>query len=115
MTTSGGPGGQHANRALTKVVASFRVNDSSALGAADRDRLNERIGPVVRTSASRHRSQSQNRDAALEQLAAKIAAALERPVARRATRATKSSKIRRVDDKKARGRIKLQRRRPDED
>ena len=115
MTTSGGPGGQHANRSLTRVVASFHVNDSFVLGDADRERLHERIGPVVRTSASRYRSQSQNRTAALEQLAAKIAAALERPVPRRATKATKSSKIRRVDDKKARGRVKVQRRRPEQD
>ena len=115
MTTSGGPGGQHANRALTRVVASFQVNASSVLGDDDRARLNERFGPVVRTSASRHRSQSQNRGAALEQLAMKIAEGLERPRPRRATRATKNSKIRRVDDKKARGRIKVQRRRPEQD
>ena len=28
-TTSGGPGGQHANRSMTKVVVSLRVADSS--------------------------------------------------------------------------------------
>lgn len=115
MTTSGGPGGQHANRSLTRVVASLRVAASTSLSLEDRTTLREKIGPVVRSSASRYRSQGQNRSAALEQLATKIAAALERPTPRRATRPTKGSKVRRVDEKKARGRVKEQRRRPFED
>ena len=115
VTTSGGPGGQHANRSLTRVVASFDVNESLVLTKADRELLLEKIGPVVRTSASRFRSQGQNRSAALEQLADKITVALTRLPPRRATRPTKGSKIRRVDDKKARGRVKERRRRPTED
>ena len=115
VTTSGGPGGQHANRSLTKVVASFRVQDSLVLGAADRALLEEKLGTVVRSSASRFRSQAMNRSAALEQLAARIGAALERPTPRRATKPTRSSKVRRVDEKKARGRLKEQRRRSDDD
>jgi ribosome-associated protein len=115
VTTSGGPGGQHANRSLTKVVASFRVQDSLVLAAADRALLEEKLGTVVRSSASRFRSQAMNRSAALEQLAARIGAALERPTPRRATKPTRSSKVRRVDEKKARGRLKEQRRRSDDD
>jgi len=115
VTTSGGPGGQHANRSLTRVVASFDVNESTVLSNADRALLLEKVGPVVRTSAGRFRSQGQNRSAALEQLVEKIATGLTRLPPRRATRPTKGSKIRRVDDKKARGRVKEQRRRPAED
>jgi ribosome-associated protein len=115
VTTSGGPGGQHANRSLTRVVASFHVDGSTVLSNGDREMLLEKIGPVVRSSAGRFRSQGQNRSAALDQLAEKIAVALTRPPPRRATRPTKGSKVRRVDDKKARGRVKEQRRRPTED
>jgi len=115
VTTSGGPGGQHANRSLTRVVATFRVADSATLSAQDSAMLHERIGPVVSSSAGRFRSQGQNRTAALEQLAVKVAAALARPTPRRATRPTKGSKVRRVDEKKARSRVKEQRRRPLED
>jgi ribosome-associated protein len=115
VTTSGGPGGQHANRSLTRVIASFDVNESTVLSGADRALLLEKIGPVVRSSASRFRSQGQNRTAALEQLAEKIAVALTRLPPRRATKPTRGSKIRRVDEKKARGRVKEQRRRPTED
>jgi len=114
-TTSGGPGGQHANRSMTRVVASFDARTSVALSDGDRALLIERAGAVVRTSASRFRSQGQNRSAALDQLAAKIAAALERQAPRRATKPTKGSARRRVDEKKARGRIKEQRRRPSDD
>jgi ribosome-associated protein len=115
VTTSGGPGGQHANRSLTRVVASFRVEDSEVLSGADRALLERKIGTVVRTSASRFRSQGQNRSAALEQLAEKIAAALARQPPRHATKPTKGSKIRRVDEKKARSRVKEQRRPPHDD
>lgn len=115
VTTSGGPGGQHANRSLTRVVASFRVADSRVLSEADRTLLVEKAGPVVRSSASRFRSQGMNRAASLEQLARRIAEALARPTPRRATKPTRSSKIRRVDEKKARSRLKVQRRRPDDD
>ncbi len=111
VTTSGGPGGQHANRSLTRVVASFRVGTSTVLSPAERELLNEKVGAVVRSSASRFRSQGQNRSAALVQLTAKIATALERPTPRRPTKPTKGSKVRRVDEKKARGRVKEQRRR----
>ena len=115
VTTSGGPGGQHANRALTRVVASFRVHDSRALSDAEKQRVVESLGSVVRSSASRFRSQGQNRSAALDQLGQKLAVALAPRTPRRATKPSKSAKIRRVDEKKARGRLKVQRRRLDDD
>lgn len=115
VTTSGGPGGQHANRSLTRVVVSFHVEASSVLSEFDKERLLETLGAVVRSSASRFRSQRQNRHAALEQLGGKIATALAPRTPRRATKPTKGAKIRRVDEKKARGRLKLQRRTTSDD
>ncbi len=112
VTTSGGPGGQHANRSLTRVVVAFHVNTSEALSETERALLIEKVGTVVRSSASRYRSQAQNKSAALEQLALKIANGLTRQAPRRATKPTKSSKVRRVDEKKARSRVKENRRRP---
>ena len=112
VTTSGGPGGQHANRSLTRVVVSFHVNTSEVLSESDRALLLEKGGTVIRSSASRYRSQAQNKSAALEQLAVKIATGLTRQAPRRPTKPTKSSKVRRVDEKKARSRVKENRRRP---
>ncbi len=77
VTTSGGPGGQHANRSLTRVVVSFDVAKSQVLSDADRELLLDKLGDVVRSSSSRYRSQRQNRDAALQQLAAKLSSGLD--------------------------------------
>lgn len=115
VTTSGGPGGQHANRALTRVIATFDVTASNVLSESDRALLLEKAGTVVRSSSSRFRAQSQNRAAALEHLAEKIAAGLIRQTPRRPSRPTRASKVRRVDEKKARSRVKEQRRRPSDD
>lgn len=114
LTTSGGPGGQHANRSLTKVIASFDVNASHAVSDADRVLLVERLGSEVRASSSRFRSQAQNREAALESLALKLHAGLLRQAPRRATRPTRASQVRRVDEKKARAKIKQTRRNLDD-
>ena len=64
-TTSGGPGGQHANRTLSRVEVQFDVAASPTLGPRQRARLLERLGPVVRASASESRSQARNRELAL--------------------------------------------------
>lgn len=114
-TTSGGPGGQHANRSLTRVVASWRVADSAVLDEADRATLEARFGPVVRSAAGRFRSQGMNRAAALEQLVTRIAEALTPRTPRRATKPSRAATARRVDEKKARGRTKALRRVRDED
>lgn len=115
VTTSGGPGGQHANRSLTKVIATFFVDQSVSLSPSDQALLVDRLGSLVRASASRFRSQSQNRQAALESLADKLTRGLHREPPRRATKATRASKVRRVDEKKRRGQAKQLRRRPLDD
>ncbi len=114
-TTSGGPGGQHANRSLTKIVATFRVDDSEALSPAQCERLRATLGPVVRAVASRYRSQSQNRAAALDQLAVRLADALRVAPARRATAPGAGARQRRLDEKRLRSRLKTERSRRDDD
>ena len=91
-TTSGGPGGQHANRTLSRVEVQFDVAASQTLGPRQRARLLERLGPLVRASASESRSQARNRELALQRLATKLDAGLRvqparaRPSPRRAPR-----------------------------
>lgn len=111
-TTSGGPGGQHANRALTRVVVTFRPLECDALSEDEAIRIVDALGTTVRSSAGRFRSQRQNREAATNQLAARVALALAPRVARRATKPTQASRRRRLDDKKGRSRLKEQRRTP---
>jgi ribosome-associated protein len=113
-TTSGGPGGQHANRTLSRVEVQFDVARSTSLGPRQRARLIERYGPVVRTAASESRSQSRNRQLALERMATRLAEGLRVDPTRRATRPTKGSQVRRVEQKRQRSEIKRHRRAPNE-
>jgi ribosome-associated protein len=114
-TTPGGPGGQHANRTLSRVEVQFDVAASPTLGPRQRARLLQRLGPVVRASASDSRSQARNRERALERLAAKLADALKVEPARRPTKPTKRSQERRVESKRRHGEVKRRRRRPGAD
>jgi ribosome-associated protein len=106
VSRSGGPGGQHANTSETRVEAVFDVAGSETLGAIQKRRVIERLGPVVRAVAQDERSQARNRELALERLAARLARGLhvERP--RVATRPTKASKERRLAEKRRRASVK---------
>ncbi len=112
FTASGGPGGQHANTSNTKVELRFDVANSPSLGPRQRARLLERLGPVVRVTASERRSQHQNRELALERLQSRLAAALHVDPKRYSTKPSRAAKKRRVDEKRHHGDIKRNRRRP---
>jgi ribosome-associated protein len=109
--TSGGPGGQHANRSETAVRLRFQVNESS-LPVEAREKLASRLGNIVEVSAAESRSQHQNREMARRRLAQRIEEALVDPEQRRKTRPTRASADRRLIEKKARSEVKKQRRRP---
>lgn len=114
-STSGGPGGQHANRSETRVEVVFRPGESESLGPRQRARLLERLGPVVRATAGDTRSQGRNRDLALERLRAKLADGLRVQAPRRPTRPSRSAKEARLESKRQRARRKQDRRRPSVD
>ena len=110
---SGGPGGQHANKASTRVELRFDVAASGVLSPAQRRRLRERIGDDVRVVVDDERSQARNRAIARERLAGRIRYALVVETRRRATRPTRGSQRRRLESKKQRSELKKQRRRPE--
>ena len=120
FSRSSGPGGQSVNTADSRVELSLDVAATSALGPTLRvralDRLESRlVDGVLTVTASEHRSQLRNREAALERLAELLRAAVAPPPpTRRPTRATRGSVERRLADKKRRSRTK-QMRRADED
>jgi len=111
-TTSGGPGGQHANRASTRVEVRFDVAASPSLGPRQRARVLSRLGPVVRASAGEHRSQAKNREVALDRLASRLADGLRTEVPRRPTAPTKGARERRLAEKHSRAEVKRSRARP---
>jgi len=112
FSTAGGPGGQHANTSHTRAEVRFEVERSRVLGPRQRARLLQRLGPVVRAAAGERRSQAQNRELALERLRTRLAAALRVEPARVVTRPSKAAREARVDEKRRRGAVKRQRRRP---
>jgi ribosome-associated protein len=111
-TTSGGPGGQHANRSETRVDVAFYVMNSQTLSAEQRARVASRVGPIVRVSAGEERSQARNRSKAFERLGTKLANALHYDTKRLDTRPTKASVKRRIDAKKQQSTRKTNRKPP---
>src|SRR5215203_3969992 len=97
---SSGPGGQHANVTASRIEASFDVRASEALSEAQKARVLGRCGPVVRVVAQDARSQSRNRELALERLRDRLARALAVQRPRTATRPTRASRERRLDAKR---------------
>jgi ribosome-associated protein len=100
VSPPGGPGGQHANKTSSRVEVRFDVTTASSLGPRQRARLLERIGPVVRATASDARSQARNRQLALERLRARIADALRTDPPRLPTAPTRTATKRRLEDKR---------------
>jgi len=112
VSRSGGPGGQHANTSDTRVEVVFRVDESSALGPRQRDRLLGRVGAVITAVAAYTRSQTRNRTLALERLRSKLAAGLHVTPPRRPTRPSASAAAERVEQKRRRSQVKRTRRPP---
>src|ERR1700722_12642164 len=103
FSTSGGPGGQHVNTSNTRSEVRFDVAASTSLPARARDRIVERLGPVVAVTASDERSQARNRSLAVDRLVARLAGALEVAPPRKRTRPTMASQRRRADTQRRQG------------
>ncbi len=121
FSRSSGPGGQSVNTSDSRAELSFDVARSAALSGLQRSRALDRLGSrlvegVLTVAASEHRSQLQNREAALARMAALLADAVAPPPpARRPTRRAKGSQERRLEVKRQRSDLKRGRRsRPEE-
>jgi ribosome-associated protein len=116
FSRSSGPGGQGVNTTDSRVELSFDIGATTALGPTLKARALERLGPrlvdgVLTVSASEHRSQLRNREAAEARLAGLLAEAIAPPPrARRPTRPSRAATERRIATKKRRGEIKRMRR-----
>lgn len=106
-----GPGGQNVNKVSCAVHARFDINASS-LPPAVKERLlrlaDSRVTQegVLVLKAQQSRSLEQNKADALARLQVLVDAAAVVPVLRRATRPTRSSQRRRLDEKTKSGQTK---------
>lgn len=117
---SGGPGGQHANRAASRAELLFDVESSSAFDESTRRRVLARLGGraaggVVSVADDSTRSQWRNRQRARARLAAMLREALRAERPRKPTRPSREARRRRLVDKRRRSETKRLRKRPEID
>lgn len=117
-----GPGGQHVNKTSTAVELRVDVaklaRPAGPLAYAPLRRLREQQKNRINkdgfliVQADRHRSQLKNKNEARERVLKMLAACLVAPKKRIATRPSKSAKQKRMNHKKQRGQVKVNRRKP---
>ncbi len=118
FSTSSGPGGQHANKAATRVAVTWNIDRSAVLGPRQRARIQERLARRIdqrgdlTVASERFRSQLRNREDALARLAELIRGALRVEKTRRPTKPSQGATEKRLESKRRRGEIKRARRLP---
>ena len=106
-----GAGGQNVNKVSNAVHLRFDVRASSLPEDVKERLLRTGDSRVTRTGivvikAQSHRSLDRNREEAFARLQSLVAAAAHLPKARKPTRPTRSSKVKRLENKKRHSRIK---------
>jgi ribosome-associated protein len=113
---SSGPGGQNVNKVSSKAVLHFAMLTTPSLPPDVRQRFLERYqsrltnaGEIV-IHSEEFRDQPRNIQACYDKLRQMVLTVLRPPKKRRATKPTRGSKVRRLNEKKRRGEVKAGRR-----
>lgn len=112
---AGGPGGQHVNKASTRITVRWNINATTALTDTQKERVVAKLAHRLTTEGdlilhgSSSRSQKQNKEDALDRLAQEIRKALQVQKKRMRTRVPKKSKETRLKTKKRRSEVKKMR------
>ncbi|HOW10300.1 MAG TPA: alternative ribosome rescue aminoacyl-tRNA hydrolase ArfB [Bacteroidales bacterium] len=109
---SSGPGGQNVNKVNTKIELRFNIIESGVFSRDEEEILLARLGKRISKAgeltirSQSQRTQSGNRNKAVEKLLALLAAALTENPERIMTLPTAKSVARRLDQKRRHSRIK---------
>jgi ribosome-associated protein len=118
---SGGPGGQNVNKVNSKATLRWTPGESPSLPPATKARLLRSVGTRLTkegellVTSQLTRDQGRNVEDCLDKVREIVLTAAKPPKARRASRPTLASKVRRVESKVRRSTTKRLRRKPDAD
>lgn len=116
-----GAGGQNVNKVASAIHLRFDIGASESLPDDVKTRLLDRgdhrvsSSGIVVIKSQEHRTQARNREAALDRLRDLVLQVLVEKKRRIATRPSKKSLQKRVDDKRRRGQVKRSRGKIDDD
>lgn len=117
FSSSGGPGGQNANKVASKATLRWNVGSSAAFSEEQKQKIRDYAGSYfsekkddIVVQANEHRDQPQNKKAAAERLQNMVSGALTPVEERIETKVPRREKEKRMDDKRHESRKKQERR-----
>jgi len=116
FSRSRGPGGQNVNKVSSKATMRWAAVASAQLPAGVRERFLTKYASQLTKDgelviySQEYRDQPKNIESCREKLRAMIASVVTPPKKRRPTKPTKGSKVRRLNEKKSRSKLKEGRR-----
>jgi len=119
FTHSSGPGGQGVNTSDSKAQLYWSVDKSRVFSETEKTKIKTELAGMINKKGELvlacqvARTQKQNKEMVLDKFLTDLEYVLRQIVPRIPTRPTRSSVVRRLDEKERRGKTKQQRRRPD--
>ena len=115
---SSGAGGQHVNKVSSKIELTFDVINSQHLSLNQKNRIQEKLGNKINKEniltifCDESRSQHRNKEIAIKRFVKLISDALKQQKIRKATKPSKSSILRKAENKKKVSQKKKLRKKP---